>query len=446
MKKFFAFLFNFFKTYPAIFYSFFLIIFLPLFLYGHTFYLVKKFEENINFILHRKGVFLQNVISEFIIEFFAHPEILQEKIEKMSQTNPEIKQIRILKKEEDNFRIICSQKKEEIGAILDDPGLLISWSRDETIASLISSQDRKERWWRIIFPISNKGEKLAIVSFALSLRETDAMMEKLIFRTFLVTILGIIISLFLVFQHTNLFGYVEMTRKLREIDKAKDDFIRMATHELQSPVVNIRAYLAEIKEKIRDKLSPQEMEDFERIEISAANLGNLISDILTVSRLEGGRLDFTPSLIDLNKEVKEIVNEFLPKAREKNLLLYFSPLQQTVYVKANQLRLREILGNLISNAIKYTFQGEIRVEMKVDHSKKRCYIFVIDTGVGISAQAQKNLFQKFFRERKKETANVSGTGLGLWLVKQMVEKMGGEIFVESIEGRGSKFFFYLPLA
>lgn len=446
MRQFLKRVFGFIRIYPGILYSFFLVIFLPLFLFGHTFYFLKKFENTVNFILHTKALFLQNVLSEFVVEFLDNPEVLQKRIENISKANSEVKQLRILKKEGEDFRIISSQKIEEIGAILSDPALILSWAQNETIAYLFSSQDKKERLWKVVSPFSKNGEKVALVSFSLSLKETDEMMENFIFQTFLITLFGILISLFLILQHANLFGYVEMTRKLKELDKAKDDFIRMATHELQSPLVNIRAYLGEIKEKLKDKISDEEKEDFERIETSATNLSNLISDILTVARLEGGRLDFTPSLIDLGEEVEEVVKEFLPRAKEKNLNLYLSLPPEKILVKANKLRLREVLENLISNAIKYTLQGEVRVEIRVDYSKKRSYISVIDTGVGISAQAQKNIFQKFFRERKRETANISGTGLGLWLTKQMVEKMGGEIFVESMEGRGSKFFFYLPLA
>lgn len=447
MKNILRIFFGFVKTYPAILYSIFLIIFLPLFLYLNTFFILKKFEKNVDFILQKKAIFLQSVISEFASNFLKNQEILQEKIEKISQDNPEVKFLRILKKEGDEFKILCSQKKEEIGAILEDPTLFLSWLQNQTIASLILiNENQKERVWKIVAPFSDNGEKIGLISFALSLKETDALLERSIFNALLAMIFGILFSLFLIIQHTNLFGYVETTKKLKEIDRAKDEFIRMASHELQAPIANIRGYLEDLKERMKTRLLPEEKEDFERIDLSAKNLVNLVSDILTVSRLEGQRLDFSTEKLNVNKEIEEAVLEFSPKVKEKKLKLFISLPEEEVFIKANKWRFREIITNLVSNAVKYTLEGEIKVEVKVDKKTKRCYISVIDSGIGISAEAQQRLFQKFFREKKKETAEIAGTGLGLWITKEIVEKMGGKIFVESIEGKGSKFFFYLPLA
>lgn len=447
MKNILRIFFGFVKTYPAILYSIFLIIFLPLFLYLNTFFILKKFEKNVDFILQKKAIFLQSVISEFASNFLKNQEILQEKIEKISQDNPEVKFLRILKKEGDEFKILCSQKKEEIGAILEDPTLFLSWSQNQTIASLILiNENQKERVWKIVAPFSDNGEKIGLISFALSLKETDALLERSIFNALLAMIFGILFSLFLIIQHTNLFGYVETTKKLKEIDKAKDEFIRMASHELQAPIANIRGYLEDLKERMKTRLLPEEKEDFERIDLSAKNLVNLVSDILTVSRLEGQRLDFSTEKLSVNKEIEEAVLEFSPRVKEKKLKLSISLPEEEVFIKANKWRFREIITNLVSNAVKYTLEGEIKVEVKVDKKTKRCYISVIDSGIGISAEAQQRLFQKFFREKKKETAEIPGTGLGLWITKEIVEKIGGKIFVESIEGKGSKFFFYLPLA
>lgn len=445
MKKFFSRIFEFIKTYPAVFYSVFLIIFLPLLLFWNTFFIVSKFEKISDSILQKKALFLESAISVLASDLLDYPEILQEKLEALLELNPEVKHLRILRKEGEDFKILNSFKKEEIGAILDDPALVLSWSQNQNIASLILSPDKSERLWRIVSPVFRNGEKVALISLSLSLKETDKLIEKSVFNAFLITVFGILVALFLVYQHTNLFGYVILSQKLKEIDRAKDEFIRMATHELQSPIVNLRGYLVEIKEKLKDKLSSQEKEYFEKVEISAKNLSQLIEDILKVSRIEQGRLDFTPEKLNLNQELSQIVSEFLKRAREKKLELFYEKPSPEIYIKANPLRLREIMTNLLENAIKYTFKGFVKVTTKIDLQRKRCYIFVIDTGVGISAQAQKKLFQKFFREKKKETAGIPGTGLGLWITKELVEQMGGEIFVESIEGQGSKFIVSLPL-
>jgi len=445
-KKFFLRIFRFIKTYPPILYSLFLIVFIPFLLSWSTFYITSKFEKNVDLILQKKALFLQSAISIFARDFLKEPEILQSKIESLVRENPEVKYLRLLIKEGESFKILSSYKREERGAILEDPSLILSWSQNQSIASLISSSKGRERLWKIVSPIFNeKDEKIGLVSLALSLKESDKLIEESIFKAFLVIVFGISLSLILIFQHANLFGYVTLTKKLKEIDKAKDEFIRMATHELQSPIVNIRGYIIDLKERLKDKLSLSEKEDLEIIEISAKNLSNLISDILEVSRIEQGKLDFTPRKLNLKKEIKEIIFEFEKKAKEKNLKLLFEEPKEEIFIKANNLRFKEVISNLIDNAIKYTFEGFVKVKTKIDPSQKKCYILVEDTGVGISARAQKKLFQKFFREKKKEIVSLPGTGLGLWIVKEIVERMGGEILVESIEGQGSKFIVSLPL-
>jgi signal transduction histidine kinase len=442
--KFFRDIFSFIKTYPAILYSFALILFLPLFLYFSVFYVASKFQKNVDLILQTEALFLSQSLSTFSQDFVSEPEILQEKIFQIQKENPKVKQIRILAKENEDFRILASGKKEEIGAILQDPSLILSWSQSQSIATLSSDPQTKERFWKIVTPIG-KEKKLGLISLALSLKETDEIISDIIFKTFFLILFGIIVSLILIFQHTSLFGYVQLTQKLRQIDKAKDEFIRMATHELEAPVVNIRNYLWEIKEQLRGKISKEQEEYLERAQISANNLSLLIEDILAVSRIEQGRIDFTPQWFDPAKEITQIVNEFLPKAKEKNLSLFFEEPKEKINLYLNPFRFREIISNLVGNAIKYTFKGYVKAEAKVDFSRKRYYIFVRDTGIGISAEAQQKIFQKFFREKKRETVDIPGTGLGLWISRELARKMGGDILFESIEGQGSNFIVYFPL-
>jgi len=436
--------FLFIKGYPGILYSFALILFLPLFLYFSVFYISSQFQKNVDFILQTEALFLSQAISTFLDDFILEPEILQERIFQIQSKNPKVKQLRILRKEGDDFRVLASGKKEEVGAILEDPGLILSWSQHQSIATIFLDPQTKERFWKVITPIE-KEKKLGLISLALSLKETDELISDIIFKAFILIVGGIIVSLILIFQHTTLFGYVNLTRKLKEIDRSKDEFIRLATHELQSPITNIKNYAVEIKEQLKDKLSNEEKMYLERMVTSAQNLSNLMLDILEVSRLEQGRLDFSPQIIDVEKEIEQLVSEFLPKAKEKNLELIFEKPSQPATLFLNSIRFREIISNLLSNALKYTFEGKIIIRARVDFFKNRYYISVIDTGIGISGEAQQKIFQKFFRERKKETIEIPGTGLGLWLSREMAKRMGGDILLESIEGKGSNFTVIFPL-
>jgi len=440
--------FEFFKTFPGIFYSLFLIAFFPFFIYFSLNFTISKFEKNINLILQTEALSLAQIFSNFSQDFFSQPEILQEKIFQIQKENQKLKQIRILKKEDENFKILASHNPEEVGAILEatDPTMILTWSRNEPFAHLVFDKNSKERIWKVTNVIKDSsGKKLGLISLGLSLKETDEILTNLILKTFFLMIFGILICILLVFQHTRLFGYVNLFLKMKETEKAKNEFIRMATHELQSPVTNIKNYALELKEMLSSKLNEEEKKFLERIEISAKNLSELMADILEVSRIEQGSLDFTPQVIDATKETEEIVKNFEIWAKQKGLKLIFEKPKEKILILANPYRFKEVLNNLLTNALKYTFEGEIKVEIEVDFSKKRCYISVEDTGIGISAENQRQIFQKFFREKRKETAEISGTGLGLWLVKEIMKKSGGDVFFESRKGKGSKFTVYFPL-
>lgn len=198
----------------------------------------------------------------FTGEYFFQSEILNEKIKKIIKENPEITKLRIVDEEKGEFKIIASQLPEELGKIISDPSLALSWSQNQAIANLIS--ENEIRFWKVTRPIYHPetGEKLGLISLALSLQESDALIAYSIYLAYIIVIIAIILILFLVIQHTRLFSYVVLSKKLQEIDKMKDEFIRMATHELQSPIVNIWGYLLALKEEMEPFLNEEQKKYF----------------------------------------------------------------------------------------------------------------------------------------------------------------------------------------
>jgi signal transduction histidine kinase len=346
--------------------------------------------------------------------------------------------------EEKKFKIIASQNSKEIGRELKGRAVRLAWDENQVYA-FKSAQDN-ERFWEVVKPIENsQGQKIAIVGMAISLKRADTLMKNTIFYSYLIALIAIIFTLFLIIHHTRLFSYVALSKKLQEIDKMKDDFIRMAIHELQGPIGNIRNYALVLKEEADWLLEKEQKTYLSRIVASSQRLNELISDMLVVSRIEQGRIELKPQKVYPPKIIKEIIEELKFKAQEKQLNLIFQEKEEPYFIKVNPHRLKEIIYNLIDNAIKYTFEGEVKIQTQVDEKRKRYYIIIQDTGLGMSAENQKHLFEKFYRIKSRETADIPGTGLGLWITKQLVEKMGGEILVESIEKIGSKFTIIFPL-
>jgi signal transduction histidine kinase len=434
--------FGFIKENPSILYSLILIVFLPLILWWNTFFVLSSFEKNIDFTLQKGALSLENILAEVVSDKIQEPEILQEKIQNIAKENPEIKDLKVISFSNDKFRIIASQNREEIGKEISDPSLSLSWSQNQNIAYLAKEQE--ERFWKLTKPVFHQGQKVALLSMALSLKTADILIAKTVYYSYIIVIATILISLILVLQHTRLFGYLKLYKELRKVNQMRESFFRMAIHELQSPIVNIRGYIEALQEEIGPSLSPAQKEDLNRVSLSARSLSDLVYDILEVARIERGALDVSLKQIFPQKIVKEVVDFLRQKAEKKNLKLVYLPKELSWTIKVNPHRFREILNNLIENAIKYTKKGKIEVKEWVDEVKEIYYISVEDTGIGISGEEQKRLFEKFYRVKNRDTAGIPGTGLGLWIVKNLCEKMKGGIVVESIKGVGSKFTIYFP--
>jgi len=435
---------NFIKRNPTLLYSLLLIVLIPTALYYNTFSTVNSFQKNIDYELQTKALLAESIFSVFAPDVLENTELLQKKIEKIIKDNLEIANIQVILPKEERFKIVASKNPEDIGQEISTASINLAWTQNQTIAHLVSQDG--ERFWDVVKPISDsEGKNIGLVSMSLSLGNIDLLVLKTVRNSYVILIIAILLSLFLIIQHTQLFKYPILLKKLQEVDKMKDEFLRMALHELQSPIVNIRGYIESLREEMASLLTEKQKESFYRISISAKNLSDLIYDMLEVSRIEQGRLDFTPQKISPPKIINELVKEFTPKANAKGLKLIFQSKEEPYFINVNPNRFKQILTNLIENAIKYTKKGEIEISTWYSKVKKKYFIAVRDTGLGISAEGQRKLFEKFYRVKTKETASIPGTGLGLWICKEICKRMGGEILLESMEGVGSKFTISFPL-
>jgi len=232
-------------------------------------------------------------------------------------------------------------------------------------------------------------------------------------------------------------------KKLKELDAQKDEFISMAAHELRAPMTAIKGYVSMIIEGDAGEI-PDKARGF-LIDVSdiTDRLIRLVNNMLNVSRIEEGRMVFQEEEEHLSVPVRTVFNQFVPEAERKNLEYTLNiprDIRDKVFVDVD--RIQEVIGNLISNAIKYTDRGFVRVEMSQHGNVVR--LEVIDSGPGISKEEQKILFQKF-RRIESNVGKTTGSGLGLYISKLLVEKFNGRIGVISDVGKGSTFWFELPL-
>lgn len=234
-------------------------------------------------------------------------------------------------------------------------------------------------------------------------------------------------------------------------EREQAEFISTASHEMRTPVAAIEGYLglalnpatAAIDEKARLYLT--------KAHESAQHLGRLFQDLLDVSRAEDGRLQNTPVIVDMVSFARDITESLIPSAQAKGLVLVFAPditnqslnrVTPVYYASLDNDHLREVLNNLVENAIKYTKAGDIKVDIVGDEERVR--VTISDTGIGIPPEDISHLFQKFYRVDSTDTREIGGTGLGLYLSRRLVETMGGRLWVDSEYGKGSTFSIEFP--
>lgn len=247
------------------------------------------------------------------------------------------------------------------------------------------------------------------------------------------------------------FAQAEQTRRLREenhrieaTSKSKDIFLATMSHELRTPVHAITGLT-----KLLDG-TPKSVEQenyLKKLSASAQHMQTLIDDILDLSKIEADRLDITPANFNLNEEVEKIRQIFSWSIKQKNITFYIHKPDQELDLYGDATRLNQILANLLSNAVKFTEKGDISLIVQQQDCDKenhiRIHFDVIDTGIGISPDMQKHLFQPFFQSENSYSRRYGGTGLGLSISQKLVNIMGGELKVKSKLNKGSQFFFTL---
>lgn len=239
--------------------------------------------------------------------------------------------------------------------------------------------------------------------------------------------------------------------KLKVLDKIKDDFVSVASHELRTPMTSIKSYMWMVLNNRAGEV-PEKMKNYlERAYRATERLISLVNDMLDVSRIESGRIELTTESFNLITIAEEVIAELKPKADEKKIYLKVEKAEiDDIFTDRN--RVKEVLINLLGNALKFVVTGGITIKFKMQKSKTKnkeqefVEVSVYDTGPGISEEDLTRLFSKFGRLENSyvSIATNGGTGLGLYISKSLVELMGGKIGVESKLGEGSRFWFTLP--
>ncbi|MEI7917836.1 MAG: ATP-binding protein [Candidatus Saccharibacteria bacterium] len=243
----------------------------------------------------------------------------------------------------------------------------------------------------------------------------------------------------------------ESNAELRQIDKIKDEFVSVASHELRTPMTVIRGYVNLLQ---RQQLGPQNDEQqnvLTRINENTQTLISLVGDMLDLSKLEAHKLGLNLSTCSVDDLVKHAIDQVNLMYTTKGLKLTYSPTNRGLYINTDPAHFDRIMTNLLSNAYKFTEKGGVNIHVKLDTTNldnkgDMVVISVIDTGIGIPPEAMEKLFNKFSQVDNYLQRTTGGTGLGLAICRRLVAHLGGKIGVESVVDKGSKFWFELPIS
>jgi signal transduction histidine kinase len=231
-------------------------------------------------------------------------------------------------------------------------------------------------------------------------------------------------------------------KNLKTLDKAKDDFISMASHQLGTPLTAITGYLSMVLDNDKRNMTIEQREFITFALEAAEKMVGMSSDMLNVSRLNSGRFLIQRQSVDMAKMVEQEVHQLIPAAKRKKLKLTMDLPKEPVMANIDESKTRQVIMNFIDNAIYYTQSGGVHVTLKA--GKGNVELRVVDTGIGVPPAEQAKLFSKFYRAENAKVVRPDGTGLGLYLAKRVIEDQNGHIIFETTSDKGSTFGFTLP--
>lgn len=423
-------------------YGIFLIVIIPVLVVANSLFFIRQFNEIFSREQHRQAVLIGQVTEAFIAEELDSPQKLQALLENTLKGTEELTDLYISKPEGDDFIVWASVDQDRIGLIEDRTSAFFAIKNRRSVAQRVAAGDKQ--YWEVQYPILDEEEDVvALLTIELSTEAIDSEASNLIFRSFIILSAIITVIILLLASNNRLFQYAILYKRLQEIDKAKDDFISIASHELRTPITAMRNYFSMLLEGSYGKLSDEIKDSVTLMNKNTERLNDLVEDLLNVSRLQQGRISVEPKNIDMIPIINDAVTSLKATATEKKLELIFKKEKEQIIAYADPERIRQVIINIIGNALKYTEKGSVTVSLSED--VKNISIKVKDTGIGISAEAQQQLFEKFYRVVNKKTQNIIGTGLGLWLTREILELMGGKIYIDSIENVGTQVTVTVPV-
>lgn len=428
------------KHHPQLIISLILVLIVPIaFIVSGQQFLSAAREHQERLEKDRIGV-IHDLFASYMQSVAFDPMRMQEEINRLRERNPDITKFRIGVETNSSIMIVAAHDAESIGVPTPTPDTyrIANASPDNSLIAPYATGGI--RYWQSFRLVRTDGSPDYYIFTETSLEKLDALFAKRISvaYTWLIVLVGII--LFFLIRHIRLVDYAYLYQEMKRANEMKDLFTNMIAHELRAPLTAMRGYASMIREQ--HDTSPVASEYATRIEDSAARLVVIVNDLLDVARIQSGKLKIERTRVAIGLVIESVISAQQIEAEKKQIKIVGEGVYRDSFLIADEKRLFQALTNLVSNAIKYTESGTITIAL--EERENRFEIRVKDTGMGISAENQNKLFAPFFRVENKAVSEITGTGLGMWITKQLIELMGGSISVESIRGVGTHVVIVLP--
>ena len=430
-------------------YSIAVIVLIPVLIVVNTLFLTNRVRNDYDRELRSKADTTNNIIGTFIAEKIGDPTKAQKALLQVLEDDPEIEELSIVIPTDtsdgivQNYEVLASSQPDTVGQPAEGLLLTTAVQQGRSVATEQTLADGTRTWAVATLVDDEKGEVVGVVVVNYGFSRINALVTSMLNQSLFI-LMGVVAVVFLLLlNHLKFVNYSVLFKKLKEVDQLKNDFLSVATHELKSPMGTIKGALENITDGVFGPVNERMQESINLALGETDRLANLVTDLLNVSRIEQGRVTYKSEAVNLQEILLHLTNTYRARAQQKGLTLTYEATDKNYIITADHGRILEIFTNLIDNAIKYSLKGEVTVMHEVD--KNVVKTVVRDTGIGMSAKEREKLFSRFYRIQNDKTANISGTGLGLWIIKQYIEAMGGKIYVDSLEGVGTSFTVEFPL-
>lgn len=378
---------------------------------------------------------IQDSISEIALLKEESKDKIDIAIQDLVGRNQTILDLTFYTKQDDIFVASASSKLDRVGSTLQEiPSGAELALQDPKNSYTIETDQSNEHLYQTFRAFTQDGTIIGFIITTQRLSEADTIVTQNIQKGIVVSIIILILIMFLFFKQSRIIDYVTLSLNLKQIDELKDKFISMASDSFKTPLAAIRGYSEFITDA--SDIKEEYKEYSRRISVSSKHLTFLIEDMLMVLQIDEERIRFENAKILVPDFIKKIMPEILALIEQKNITCTFEQDGlEFAYIMADEIRLKQALIKIIDNAIKYTREGEVKI--KLLNTNNQLEIRISDTGIGMDEKECVHLFEKFYRVRNKDTQDIKGTGLGLWIAKQFVEKMGGTISIESTKEKGT---------